>query len=235
GVSQTMQRPSVSVQHFFDSLSGDYSEKLERCVPRYREMLWALLEYLPRGASINSILELGCGTGNLSVVLAERFPESLLQMVDVSGNSLKACRARLGSSSRFGFEQRDFRDLSYDHTSFDLVISSISIHHLMSEEKRQLFDQIHRWLKDDGVFSYADQFAGATSDIYQRHIDNWQKEAFYAGATQAEWDLWMQHQSEHDHHEPLCDQIDWLKAAGFRIVDCPWRYLLWSIVQARKS
>ena len=51
---------------FFDTLTDGYTATIERCFPRYREMLWALLNYLPQGRSFESILELGCGTGNLS-------------------------------------------------------------------------------------------------------------------------------------------------------------------------
>ena len=54
------------VGQFFDALSDDYTRTIERCFPRYREMLWALLDYLPRKPQVASVLELGCGTGNLS-------------------------------------------------------------------------------------------------------------------------------------------------------------------------
>jgi len=56
-----------------------------------------------------------------------------------------------------------------------------------------------------------------------------------AGSTEDEWQMWMQHQTEHDFHDTLSDQMAWLRDAGFETVDCVWRYLLWSVVQARKS
>lgn len=224
---------SNSVGYFFDALTDDYTRTIERCFPRYREMLWALLDYLPRDRPIASVLELGCGTGNLSVLLREAFPTARLRLVDVSGDSLDVCRGRLGAAEGLSLEQEDFRNLAYDG-SFDLVISSIAIHHLDTAEKQTLFRQVYRWLTADGVFSFADQCAGATEDLYTRHIQNWKALSFEAGSTDAEWDMWMQHQAEHDHHDTLLDQLDWLRTAGFAIVDCPWRYLLWAVVQARK-
>ena len=56
-----------------------------------------------------------------------------------------------------------------------------------------------------------------------------------AGSTEDEWQMWMQHQTEHDFHDTLSDQMAWLRDAGFETVDCVWRYLLWSVVQARKA
>jgi tRNA (cmo5U34)-methyltransferase len=224
-----------TVGQFFDSLTDDYTAAIDRCIPRYREMVWALLDYLPQSQSVKSILELGCGTGNLSVLLSQHFPTASIHCVDVSGDSLGACRSRLGTDSRFTFEEADFRNLSYDEDSFDLILSSISIHHLTSTEKQKLFRQILRWLRADGVFGYADQFAGATDDLYARHIENWREHASDAGASDEEWQMWMQHQADHDHHDSLIDQVDWLREAGFPVVDAPWRYLLWTVVQARKE
>ncbi len=224
-----------SVGRFFDSLTDDYTATIERCFPRYREMLWALLDYLPESHAVDSILELGTGTGNLTVLLAEKFPDATITAVDVSGESLNQCRQRLGDDHRLDFQQKDFRNLAYDGESFDLVASSISVHHLTSTEKQQLFRCIHGWLKPQGTFAYVDQHAGATSDLYQRHIDNWHQISSAAGSTDEEWQMWMQHQQQHDHHDSLGDQLRWLNEAGFEIVDCPWRYLLWTVLQARKS
>lgn len=223
-----------SVSHFFDTLTDDYTRTIERCFPRYREMLWALLDYLPRDRQFESVLELGCGTGNLSVLLRETFPAARLKLVDISGESLDVCRSRIGSGGDISIEQADFRTLCCDDGSFDLVISSIAIHHLDPDEKQALFQQVHGWLRRDGVFSFADQCAGASDDLYARHIQNWKSASFAAGSTDPEWDMWMQHQAEHDHHDTLVDQLNWLREAGFSVVDCPWRYLLWSVIQARK-
>lgn len=224
----------VAADQFFDALSGEYATKLRRCVPRYDEMLWALIDYLPKAHDFESILELGCGTGNLSVLLADHFPHATCRFVDFSGESLRCCESRVGTAPRFVFEQTDFRHLCYPARSFDLVISSISIHHLTSLEKKALFGKIAGWLEPGGTFAFADQFSGATTDLYQRHLRAWREHARRSGTTEEDWQLWMQHQAEHDHHDSLADQMDWLREAGFRMVDCPWRYLLWSVLQARQ-
>ena len=90
------------------------------------------------------------------------------------------------------------------------------------------------WLRDGGIFSYSDQFGAACKNVYERHMATWKAESLKAGATLAEWDMWMQHQRFNDHHDSLYDQVQWLETAGFRQIDAPWRYLLWTVVQAFK-
>lgn len=222
------------VDQFFNALTPEYAAAIERCFPRYREMLWALLDYLPPLPRVDRILELGPGTGNLSVLLAEKFPAATLDLIDVSPDSLDVCRNRLGSDPRFRFRVSDFRLLDDDAETFDLIVSSIAIHHLTSVEKQALFAQLFGLLRRGGVLSYADQHAGATEWLNQRHLTHWQAGSMSAGSTAAEWDMWMKHQAEHDHHDTMVSQIDWLREAGFQQVDCPWRYLLWTILQAEK-
>ena len=233
--NDTGESARQSVGTFFDELIDGYAKTIERCFPRYREMLRALLDYLPRDREVQTILELGCGTGNLSLLLQQKYPEASIWFVDVSGDSLEVCQSRIGTSKQYAFDQHDFRDMQFDAGMFDLVTSSIAIHHLIPEEKQSLFEDINVWLKPDGIFSFADQMAGATDDLYSRHMLNWQTASLGAGSTEEEWTMWMQHQLEHDHHDNLIDHIGWLQAAGFSIVDVTWRYLLWTVMQCRKN
>ena len=102
-----------SVGVFFDVLADEYTETVERCFPRYREMLWALLDYLPSERPFKNILELGCGTGNLTVLIAERFPDASITTVDVSADSLQSCRERIVDRDRFEFLDKAFRALDF--------------------------------------------------------------------------------------------------------------------------
>src|SRR5688500_7508260 len=103
-----------------------YDSLMRRAVPRYEEMTERLVDYLPRGAA--RILELGCGTGNLTLRLARRFPEASLTTVDASPEMIEGMRARLAevdpeSARRARFLTARFEDLDLPSGSFDLVTS----------------------------------------------------------------------------------------------------------------
>ncbi|MBU1672435.1 MAG: class I SAM-dependent methyltransferase [Actinobacteria bacterium] len=53
------------------------------------------------------VLDLGCGTGNLLAVLADRFPAARLVGVDPSSGMLERCRARFGSNGRVSLAAGD--------------------------------------------------------------------------------------------------------------------------------
>src|SRR6266550_9328266 len=81
---------------YFGAMAESYDSLIRRAVPRYEEMTARLLEYLPREA--DSVLELGCGTGNLSLALAHRFPSASLTFVDASTEMLAVTRTRIEDS-----------------------------------------------------------------------------------------------------------------------------------------
>lgn len=225
---------SADSSGFFDSISSEYTDQIRRCVPRYTEMLWAVLDYLPKNLAPQRILELGCGTGNLTLKLAEKYPAAELHLADFSAGMIAQCEARVGSKAKIVPHIRDFRELHFERESLDLVASTISLHHLTDNEKQTLFGKVFQWLRPGGVFVFSDQFAGKTEETYGRHQEHWHAAAKELGATDEEWAAWMEHQSEHDHHSPIFDQMQWLAKAGFVEIDCPWRYLLWTVLMGRK-
>lgn len=224
----------MKVEQFFNQISADYTDMIYRCVPRYEEMLWALFYYLPQNFQPKRILELGCGTGNLSLKLKQQFPDAELVLTDISPDILAQCKQRLGTDSNIRYEQADFRTMEFEADSFDLVTSTISIHHLTDPEKRDLFERVYAWMKPHGIFTYSDQFAGVNAEIYQRHIDRWKEASMALGSTEAEWQTWMDHQKLNDYHAPVVEQINWLDQAGFAELDVPWRYLLWTVIRGQK-
>jgi tRNA (cmo5U34)-methyltransferase len=206
-----------SIATFFDSISDEYAACIRRCVPRYDEMLSVLLSYLPQDRNYQRILDLGCGTGNLSVTVHEQFPDSKLTLVDVSPESLQTCRERFAGRCQIELLCEDFRRLRFRANSFDLVVLSIAIHHLEATGKQQLFAAVCDWLAPAGVFSFVDQCRGSTDDLYRKYIQHWRQLALAGGATPAEWQMWMEHQQAHDHHDPLHIQLQWLRKAGFEV------------------
>ena len=71
---------------YFETTAREYDERTLRGLPRYKEMLGQIAAQLPERAS--RILELGCGTGALTAMLAGRYPEARLTAVDASAGMI---------------------------------------------------------------------------------------------------------------------------------------------------
>lgn len=70
------------------------------------------------------VIDLGCGTGVMAALLAERLPGSRVEGVDASAAMLAQAMPRAGG--RLSFRQADMRDIE-DFSSYDLVFSNAAL------------------------------------------------------------------------------------------------------------
>lgn len=77
------------------------------------------------------VLEIGCGVGAQTVVLARRSPEARIEAVDISLPSLKRARdaIRREGMSKVAFHQADIRSLPFAGESFDHVFVCFVLEH----------------------------------------------------------------------------------------------------------
>jgi len=221
---------------YFGGMVDSYDSLIRRAVPRYEEMTARLLDYLPPAAS--RVLELGCGTGNLSLALAARFPEPRFTFVDAAPEMIEVTRGRLerahpGVARRSEFVLGRFEELALPSGAFDLATSSISLHHVV--DKGALYGALSDAIAPGGAFCFADQLGGGTEAIHAINWERWLEFCREPGrCSEAEIESLLEHAAAHDHYTPLREHIRLLEAAGFRSVDCVWRHWIWGIVTAER-
>lgn len=219
---------------FFAERIPEYDSLMRRAVSGYEAMTSALLAELPPEAP--TILELGCGTGNLTLQVAARYPAAVLTLVDGSAEMVALTRHRLeeraprqAEAATFitnWFEAVDFAD-----GSFDLITSAIALHHVA--DKGPLYRQMHRWLKPGGRLCFADQLRmqdpGSQAHHWAEFLAFWRRPG---NVSETEIVELLAHSEAHDHYETLADQFALLRAAGFRDLDAPWRDGFWAVLTA---
>ena len=135
---ETFSAPSARFYDAFASLLfGGFYDKVARQVA----------DRCPAGL----VLDVGSGTGNLAVRLAEIASQLMVTGVDVSADMIDRARARAGRSGvgdRVRFEMGDVGQLPYADGYFDLVVSTLSLHH-WPDPVRGLAE-VHRVLKPGG-------------------------------------------------------------------------------------
>jgi tRNA (cmo5U34)-methyltransferase len=222
---------------YFASMVESYDSLIRRAVPRYDEMVARLLEYLPAGAG--SIVELGCGTGNLSLELLAKFPRGTLRFVDASPEMIALTRSRIDravspTTPAVSFLVERFEELELPEGPVDLVVSSISLHHV--EDKGRLYARVRSFLNGGGGFCFADQMRGEPESNHRRNWERWLAFCRERGhCSPEEIESLLEHAAAHDHYTTLTDHISLLAKAGFSEIDCVWRNGMWGVVTATAS
>ncbi len=219
---------------YFESTAREYDERTLRGQPRYEEMLKQVAFALPEAAG--AILELGCGTGALTQIVAERYPAARITAIDASAQMIEVARERLSgagllTAARIQFQMASFEELDIVTAPYDLITANMSLHHLV--DKRPFYTRLRSALKPDGALVFGDELIGATAEIEKRHWNAWLEFASQPNhLTQAEIEGIERHMEQFDHYETLPRQLELLSAAGFSTVDCTWRYLNYAVFVA---
>ena len=121
------------------------------------------------------------------------------------------------------FINKDYRCLR-EMRNYDVIISSLSIHHLSNADKRDLFHHIHDALRLNGVFINLDQIKGPTAFFQDLYWNKWLDHIRANGADESQIQESIQRRQKYDQDAMHADQIKWLQDAGFTEVDCIYKH-----------
>lgn len=219
--------------------TNDFDGGIRQLLPNYDEMLDAVASCLPSHAQ--RILDLGCGTGGLSIKVFQRCPTAKIMALDYSPRMIEFAKSKLeaaGYAPQWTAMQADFGDWANHQLAvadgFDACVSSLAIHHLNDEMKLKLFSRIHECLHPGGVFWNADPVLPefpALADIYQQIGEHW---AVQQGATLAAVRAKIGKSTAYGYSNPdqlatLDAHLQMLQTAGFTSVAVPWKYYGWAV------
>lgn len=103
------------------------------------------------------VLDLGCGTGTLTVQIARAFPGVIVTGIDADPEALAIARAKaVREVTPVTFTRGFAQHLPFDSERFDTVVSSLFFHHLTRTDKKGALAEAGRVLKPGGEFHVAD-------------------------------------------------------------------------------
>jgi len=116
---------------------------------------------LPADGKVRRILDMGCGIGQFSVALKERFPEAEVWGVDIGGPMVRYAHMRandLGNGANF--RQALAEDTKFPDNHFDIVTSYIMHHELPADKTRAVIEEARRVTRTGGVYYPVDFNSG---------------------------------------------------------------------------
>lgn len=126
---------------------------------------WALKEHRFKSLLVREVglrpghraLDLGCGTGSLTVMLQKACPGARVFGLDVDRAALEIARRKAdGIGLALSFQRGTAEDPPFAGQSFDRVVSSLLFHHLPSDAKLRALRAVRALLTDGGELHVAD-------------------------------------------------------------------------------
>jgi len=219
-----------------EKTSQDFLDYGKVFVP-YRDLqLQVLSGLIPAYPSPFRILELCCGDGLLGSSYLERHGHAVWMGLDGSPVMLERAEqrmARFGERARlhpFDLQQTGWRQ---GNPPYHAVVSSMAIHHLEGEEKRQLYIDLFSMLAPGGILGIADIIQPVGEAAVELAARQWD-EAVWLKALELEeglrlseiffregWNI-FRFPDPMDKPSPLLSQLKWLEEAGFWEVNIYW-------------
>jgi tRNA (cmo5U34)-methyltransferase len=217
----------------FDREAAGYDRTASRTMPGYDELHQTLLWGIPFSPTRTfRVLELGIGTGTLSMRLLARYPHAELTGVDLSRRMIALCRTKTRRyKDRVNLVQGDLSEFPTD-APYDAVVSSLAIHHLADAAKWALFRKVRRALAPGGYFGDADDHL-PEDPVFDSRFGQVAQELMGSTQPAALQRVWHEHE-RFDHPCTLSDELAHLGSGGFAHVDVPWRFFGQAVVWAYK-
>ena len=183
-----------------------YLEEIVAEIPAYAE-LQAQTAAATGGLQTREILELGIGTGETARRILEQHPHARLTAIDSSPEMLEHARQTFPEASLRLSRLED----PLPPGPFDLVVSTLCVHHLGAAAKRDLFCRIVKVLRVGGRFVLADIVVPEREEDVIAPID------------------WVM-----DVPDSLDDQLEWLRDAGFD-AEAAWAYKDLAVIRSTRQ
>lgn len=103
------------------------------------------------------VLDVGCGTGTLAILLKRRHPEAEIVGIDADPKVLAIAEEKIRNAGLdIQLHEGLASEAPFEARSFDRVVSSLVFHHLAKAEKLRTLQRVRELLRPGGMLHVAD-------------------------------------------------------------------------------
>jgi tRNA (cmo5U34)-methyltransferase len=232
-----MKTTNVKAENLnYDHYESDkYDADIRRVIPGHEDLhkeIDKVVSEYSKNHQVKKIADLGIGTGLTAERILKVVSGAKLVAVDFSGQMLGGAKQRLAKYDT-QYILGDYSEIDWG-SDFDIVTSVIGIHHQNSIGKKKVFQKIYNSLKEGGIFIFGDL---TTTNNKEDAAYN-DARHYHHMVVNAENDTslreWAYHHKFLNDLASIEDQLDWLKAVGFKDVGVRYRYLNTALIIATK-
>ncbi len=147
------------IEKRFSAAAGTYDRHARPQLSLARSVCDFLPEIVPA-----QILELGCGTGQLTRLLSDKFPDVRIDAVDLSEKMIAHSRKTFKSFPQISWIQGDAQ--TWEGTDpCPLIVSSAALH--WTADLQKTFNHIFQCLEKNGIFSLGMMLRGTLRELWE--------------------------------------------------------------------
>ncbi|MEX2426170.1 MAG: class I SAM-dependent methyltransferase, partial [Thermomicrobiaceae bacterium] len=225
-------------QSWAEQDSQKFIELSELVVPSRDEQARLICDLIPADPGEHFMgLDIACGEGKLSRAILERYPDAQMTLLDGSEAMLTQAAENLGEYA-YQIDLRPFDLFESDWLAelpkrFRCIVSSLAIHHLNENGKRELYGNLFEHLVPGGALLVADLVHPPNELVGEAWANEWDRDVREQSLArtgsllafdqfQDGWNHYRTPDYEFDKPSRLFDQLSWLQEIGFVGVDCFW-------------
>ena len=219
-----------TVKDHFESEAQEFERIILALIPHYPTMVRSLAEAIPFERSMPlRVIDLGCGTGTVSAQILQLFPNAQITCLDFAENMITLARAKLAQYPQVNYLAVDLHAFDWCD-QFDVVISSLALHHIVTnEEKRNFYCRIYKSLNSGGVFYNADVVLASTDYLQAFYMREWRSLMAQTVSKDEIEGKWIPKYHEEDRPAKLTDHLQWMKEAGFADIEVLWKHFNFAV------
>jgi tRNA (cmo5U34)-methyltransferase len=214
-----------NVKEHFEEEAEEFDNTILKLIPFYNEMIDSMISTIPfEGSDQFEVLDLGCGTGNVSQAVKEKFPNAKISCLDIAENMIEMAKIKLANYNGIDYYIGDFSDFDFEK-KYNIVVSSLALHHVKTDDdKKKLYRRIFGVLRDGGVFLNSDVVLGSNESLNKLYRDKWVEFMLQNVPKKEVEEKWLPKQKGEDFPAPITQHINWLNETGFKNCDIVWKY-----------
>ncbi len=162
-VTKRTDRATRAVSARFSASAGTYDGSATVQFVAAEKVMELLAETNPP----KRILEIGCGTGLLTRMLVDRFPDAAIEGVDIADSLVAAARTSFEGNSNVHLYTADGRTMRESRT-FGLVVSSSSLHWMPPLKKT--FEKLAACLVPGGKLVFSMMVDGTLAELRESRL-----------------------------------------------------------------
>jgi tRNA (cmo5U34)-methyltransferase len=221
-----------TLKNQFDRGAKSYDRQRHDVIPNLDHIYSIIVNLASSEISGPKILDLGAGTGLLTQYLFKKYSRGCFTLIDISQEMLNQAQERFEGQPNFNYTHGNYLKANFDD-SFDIVVSSLSIHHLEDNDKKIIYSKVYEILNEGGIFINADQVIAPNPEneyIYQR---NWW-EKIETGSLPEDEKRIITNRMKLDKPASLESNLSWLEGCGYVNVDVFYKYYNFCILYGKK-